>query len=100
MCISQTTLGGTWYCTYDVHYYASWALAKLWPKLQLAMQYDFGTSSGVALWGPEIDETSLPAKATVAEDPTDVLYIHVGNRSVRNLRYSVPHDLGDPGSEL
>jgi len=33
------------YCTYDVHYYASWALAKLWPKLQLAMQYDFGLDS-------------------------------------------------------
>ena len=30
------------YNTYDVHFYASWALALLWPKLQLSLQYDIG----------------------------------------------------------
>ena len=30
------------YNTYDVHFYASWALAMLWPKLQLSVQYDIG----------------------------------------------------------
>jgi non-lysosomal glucosylceramidase len=29
------------YNTYDVHFYASFALLKLWPKLQLSIQYDF-----------------------------------------------------------
>ena len=24
--------------TYDVHFYASWALAMLWPKLELSLQ--------------------------------------------------------------
>ena len=31
------------YNTYDVHFYASFALALLWPKLQLSLQYDIGT---------------------------------------------------------
>lgn len=181
------------YCTYDVHYYASWALAKLWPKLQMSIQYDFGKlnccvreyfpvpsiililSFNANNWNDIIfffllwffDSTLLIAKfswitrlippirqvliktsfidiegawgrfwslldrlsqlfvfwfssfqvyiffiqrsyyqlfflakATVSEDPTDILYIHVGNRSVRNLRYSVPHDLGDPGNRF
>ncbi|KAG1650766.1 Non-lysosomal glucosylceramidase [Nymphon striatum] len=29
------------YNTYDVHFYASFALAMLWPNLQLSLQYDF-----------------------------------------------------------
>jgi len=28
--------------TYDVHFYASFALIQLWPKLELSIQYDFG----------------------------------------------------------
>lgn len=30
------------YNTYDVHFYASFALAKNWPKLQAVLQRDFG----------------------------------------------------------
>ncbi|RLV63286.1 hypothetical protein DV515_00018424 [Chloebia gouldiae] len=30
------------YNTYDVHFYASFALIMLWPKLQLSLQYDIG----------------------------------------------------------
>lgn len=30
------------YNTYDVHFYASWALIMLWPNLQLSLQYDIG----------------------------------------------------------
>ena len=33
------------YNTYDVHFYASFALALLWPKLQLSLQYDIGLYS-------------------------------------------------------
>lgn len=29
------------YNTYDVHFYSSFALTMLWPKLQLSIQYDF-----------------------------------------------------------
>lgn len=36
------------YNTYDVHYYASFALIMLWPKLALSLQYDIGKcQSGV-----------------------------------------------------
>ena len=30
------------YNTYDVHFYASYALIMNWPKLQLSLQYDMG----------------------------------------------------------
>ena len=30
------------YNTYDVHFYASFALIMNWPKLQLSLQYDVG----------------------------------------------------------
>lgn len=30
------------YNTYDVHFYASFALIMLWPKLQISLQYDIG----------------------------------------------------------
>ena len=30
------------YNTYDVHFYASIALAHLWPQLELSVQYDIG----------------------------------------------------------
>lgn len=33
------------YNTYDVHFYASFALIMLWPKLALSVQYDIGELS-------------------------------------------------------
>ena len=30
------------YNTYDVHFYASFALAHLWPELEISLQYDIG----------------------------------------------------------
>ena len=39
------------YNTYDVHFYASFALTLLWPKLQLSLQYDIG-------WCP-LDKSSI-----------------------------------------
>ncbi len=33
------------YNTYDVHFYASFALIMLWPKLALSVQYDIGKLS-------------------------------------------------------
>lgn len=33
------------YNTYDVHFYASFALIMLWPKLALSLQYDIGKCS-------------------------------------------------------
>lgn len=37
------------YNTYDVHFYASFALIMLWPKLALSLQYDIGKCSVLIL---------------------------------------------------
>ncbi len=65
------------YNTYDVHFYASWALAMLWPKLELALQRD-------------------TAAATLAELPDTYPAMFDGRLSRRKVRGAVPHDLGLP----
>eukprot|EP00124_Ichthyophonus_hoferi_P002078 Ihof_evm12s129 gene=Ihof_evmTU12s129 len=68
------------YCTYDVHFYASWALIMNWPKLANNMTRDF-------------------ADATLAECPdqyknTELMY--GGENCARWVKNAVPHDLGQP----
>lgn len=69
------------YNTYDVHFYASHALANLWPNLQVSLQYDF--------------KDSIYAEIT---EPRKHLYD--GKSSNRKIKNSVPHDLGDPGKSM
>lgn len=65
------------YNTYDVHFYASFALLMLYPKLQLSLQYDY--SSTVPLeYGPKITYL-LDGKVNSSKSPN-----------------CIPHDLGDP----
>lgn len=66
------------YNTYDVHFYASFTLAKLWPKLQACIQYQFRDTI----------DNSLNIKRK---------HLACGNKGLRKYKYSVPHDLGDPG---
>uniref|UniRef100_A0A1B6DSU6 Non-lysosomal glucosylceramidase n=1 Tax=Clastoptera arizonana TaxID=38151 RepID=A0A1B6DSU6_9HEMI len=66
------------YNTYDVHFYASFALVQLWPKLQASIQYDF-------------------RDAILKVDTSKFWYLYDGKVSVRKAINSVPHDLGDPG---
>ncbi|WAR00764.1 GBA2-like protein, partial [Mya arenaria] len=68
------------YNTYDVHFYASFALIMLWPKLQLSLQYDL-------------------AKAVVHENPEVFKYCMGGHTGLRKVRFTVPHDMGDPEDE-
>ncbi|VDD80193.1 unnamed protein product [Mesocestoides corti] len=71
------------YNTYDVHFNASWALIKLWPKLQLAVNYDL-------------------ADMTMSEDRTPMQPIFKGTRNKKRIRsntLAVPHDCGDPEDE-
>lgn len=37
------------YNTYDVHFYASFALIMLWPKVALSLQYEIGEWKPVVL---------------------------------------------------
>ncbi|KAL5542560.1 hypothetical protein UlMin_010270, partial [Ulmus minor] len=71
------------WCTYDVHFYASFALLALFPKIELNIQRDF-------------------AKAILSEDGRRVKFLAEGNWGIRKVRGAVPHDLGthDPWNEM
>lgn len=65
------------YNTYDVHFYASFALLKLWPKLQLSLQYDY-------------------ADTILKEWSKKTNFIYCGDTGILKTKNCVPHDLGDP----
>lgn len=68
------------YSTYDVHFYASHALASLWPNLQVSLQYDY--------------------KDTICREIVDGRkHLYDGKVLPRKIKNSVPHDLGDPEEE-
>jgi hypothetical protein len=71
------------WCTYDVHFYASFALLSLFPKLELSIQRDV-------------------AAATLSNNPEKVRYMADGKTGVRKVFGAVPHDLGqhDPWVEV
>ncbi|KAM7488738.1 hypothetical protein LguiB_026222 [Lonicera macranthoides] len=71
------------WCTYDVHFYASFALLELFPKIELSIQREF-------------------AKAVLCEDGRRVKFLAEGNWGIRKVRGAVPHDLGthDPWHEM
>lgn len=64
------------YNTYDVHFYASFALAMNWPHLQLCVQYD--TRDFISM------ELSEPQKT-----------FYNGEVKMRKPKNCVPHDAGD-----
>ena len=68
------------YNTYDVHFYASFALAYLWPKLELALQRDL-------------------AAATLLETEETFTEMYHGKTVRRKVRGSVPHDVGWPDED-
>ncbi|NXX79848.1 GBA2 glucosylceramidase, partial [Urocolius indicus] len=68
------------YNTYDVHFYASFALVMLWPKLQISLQYDI-------------------AVTVVNEDVQPRQYLVCGKTSQVKVKNVVPHDIGDPDDE-
>jgi non-lysosomal glucosylceramidase len=69
-----------YYNTFDVHFYASWALALLWPDLQKSLIRDFVASVPVA------DKAMVTIGAT-------------GQTAPRKTAGAVPHDLGSPAED-
>ncbi|WCJ34837.1 Beta-glucosidase GBA2 type family protein [Euphorbia peplus] len=69
--------------TYDVHFYSSFALLMLFPKLELSIQRDFAAS-------------------VMVHDPTRVKIMSDGKWVPRKVLGAVPHDIGlnDPWFEL
>eukprot|EP01116_Phalansterium_solitarium_P013610 TRINITY_DN31003_c0_g1_i1.p1 TRINITY_DN31003_c0_g1~~TRINITY_DN31003_c0_g1_i1.p1 ORF type:complete len:883 (-),score=23.37 TRINITY_DN31003_c0_g1_i1:80-2728(-) len=68
------------YNTYDVHFYASFALVMNWPRLELNLQHDI-------------------AAATEAEYPDYWNVLHDGVLQPRKKKGAVPHDIGNPGED-
>ncbi|XP_072939317.1 non-lysosomal glucosylceramidase [Epargyreus clarus] len=65
------------YNTYDVHFYASFALAQLWPNLQVVLQYMY--------------------RDTIEMETTKYRQSLYDGKSVKfKIKDSIPHDLGDP----
>jgi hypothetical protein len=64
------------YNTYDVHFNASFALLKLWPKLQLSLQFDF-------------------ADTIPKESANSITFLMDGEISKQKSKNSLPHDLGN-----
>ncbi|XP_041011954.1 non-lysosomal glucosylceramidase isoform X1 [Juglans microcarpa x Juglans regia] len=69
--------------TYDVHFYSSFALVMLFPKLELSIQRDF-------------------AAAVMMHDPNKIKLLHDGQWVPRKVLGAVPHDIGinDPWFEV
>ncbi|KAG8091936.1 hypothetical protein GUJ93_ZPchr0012g18845 [Zizania palustris] len=71
------------WCTYDVHFYASFALLDLFPKIELSIQRDF-------------------ANAVLYEDQRKMKFLADGTSGIRKVKGAIPHDLGthDPWNEM
>ncbi|MCL7033877.1 hypothetical protein MKW94_008196 [Papaver nudicaule] len=69
--------------TYDVHFYSSFALLMLFPKLELSIQRDF-------------------AAAVMMHDPDRMKIMDHGQQAQRKVLGAVPHDIGlnDPWFEV
>ncbi|KAL8061291.1 hypothetical protein ABFX02_02G078000 [Erythranthe guttata] len=69
--------------TYDVHFYASFALTMLFPKIELSIQRDF-------------------AAAVMMHDPSKMNLLQDGTSVQRKVLGAVPHDIGmrDPWFEV
>lgn len=93
------------YNTYDVHYYASFALIMLWPKLALSLQYDIGEHNPSAAHKYLIKRAMsyhrglFSAGSVVQQDLTERLYLMNGRCSPVKTKGVVPHDIGDPGKK-
>ena len=69
------------YNTYDVHFYASFALLKLWPKIQLSLQYDF-------------------AETIEKVNDINVDFLMNGKTGLKKSSSCIPHDVGQPDDEV
>ena len=61
----------------DVHFYAGFALASLWPRLELSLQHDITV-------------------ATLTDDESSRLMLADNAKALRKPFGVVPHDVGDP----
>ena len=70
------------YNTYDVHFYASWALVDLWPGLQLSLQVP--PSQSLKYFSPRISQYDMLESADRA-DLQPVTELYGGKRHCRKV---------------
>jgi non-lysosomal glucosylceramidase len=68
------------YNTYDVHFYASFSIVKLWPMIELSIQRDY-------------------ASAVYVEDLSVRKMLGHGPKCTRKVKGCVPHDMGSPSED-
>jgi len=68
------------YDTLDVHFYASFALAALWPRLQASISRAYAATVPI-------------------DDPTEVRILSSGALAIRKVPGALPHDLGGPAED-
>jgi hypothetical protein len=82
------------YNTYDVHFYASFALIMLWPKLELSLQYDMGESNFCVAFAP-LAPLSLnlcgPSDCLLTFSPKHICILLVGSPLGSQTYSPVPH---------
>lgn len=84
--------------TYDVHFYASFALAQLWPNLEHCVQSEFSKDYCFFDWFIFFLQSSLiSADHIFHSNLTLVKYHFGGQRKAVKSASCVPHDLGNPG---
>jgi non-lysosomal glucosylceramidase len=86
--------------TYDVHFYASFALIQLWPELELSIQYDFGKRFFKNLFFVKKISSIISASSITYEKLESRIYLFHGRAAQWKTLHSVPHDLGDPGKSI
>jgi non-lysosomal glucosylceramidase len=97
------------YNTYDVHFYASFALLMLWPQLELSLQRDFARSVAMEDAAVRVmmgTGESRPRKVKVRSELRrnnslrfEVEFLCVGLRIFDTTQGVVPHDLGSPSEQ-
>lgn len=78
------------YNTYDVHFYASFALIMLWPLLELSLQMDVA----IATMKVAIPAIRMPMLTLPQEHPETWQVLSTGKTAVRKAKGAVPHDMG------
>jgi non-lysosomal glucosylceramidase len=85
------------YNTYDVHFYASFALLLLWPELELSLQRDIA----ISVTKEDFQQRRMMGEGNICQRKVKVSCCHAFFEQVQSviettLQGVVPHDVGSP----
>lgn len=83
--------------TFDVHFYASWAVTNNWPMIELGIQLDFCETFRIfflnchyIILGDQIEREDLSVEKSMCE----------GKKMKIKSYARIPHDLGHPSKKI